>query len=50
MTKEGLIKWITELPEDIQIFSTNLDDCDCINIKVFRKPKNKEFLEWYFGP
>lgn len=48
--KEDLIKWISELPDDIQIYQTVANNYDCVDIKIFTKPKDKEFLEEYFRP
>jgi len=49
MCKNDLLKWIYELPDDIQIYRTKIDDYNCVDIKIFTKPKDQEFLEWYFG-
>jgi len=47
--KEKLIDQIKELPDDIQ-FYTGTGPHDNIDIIIFTKPKNKAFLEWFFGP
>jgi len=49
MTKTELLKKIEELPEDFQAFFSN-GKFDDIDIRIFTKPKDKEFIEWYFGP
>lgn len=49
MNKEDLIKWISELPDDIQIYKTELSNYDCVDVKIFIKSKDEEFLKWYFG-
>lgn len=48
--KERLIKWISELPDDIQVYKTEVNGYDCVDIKIFVKPKDQEFLNWYFAP
>lgn len=48
-SKEKLIKWIEEMPDDLQYFYEELEH-DAIDIRIFTKPKSQEFLEWYFGP
>jgi hypothetical protein len=48
MTKQELIEKIAEMPDDIQVFCSE-GKFDDIDIRVFTKPKEKEFLEWYFG-
>lgn len=49
MNKEEFIKWLNEQPNDIQIFTTNANIFNCVDIKIFLKPKTQEFFEWYFG-
>lgn len=49
-SKENLIKWISELPDDIQVYQTEINNYDCVDIKIFVKPKDREFLNWYFAP
>ena len=46
--KEKLLKKIAELPEDIQVFSTEGEYND-IDLKIFTIPKDKKFLAWFFG-
>jgi len=48
--KERIIEWISKLPDDIQVFKTDELADDCVEIKIFLKPKTKEFLTEYFGP
>lgn len=48
--KEKLIKYIEQLPDDIQVFKREGDEYDVVQILLFTKPKDDEFLTWYFGP
>lgn len=41
---------ITEMPDDIQVFVNDKTPYDAIDIRIFTKPKDKAFLDWYFGP
>ena len=50
MTKQELIELIQELPDDLQAFGGEQGQYDDRDITIFTKPKDKEFLEWYFGP
>lgn len=50
MGKEALLERISAMPDDIQIFVSKEGEHDDIDILIFTKPKDKEFLEWYFGP
>jgi len=48
--KEELIKWLLEQPEDLQIFYTDVgEEFNDIDIRIFLKPKDENFIEWYFG-
>ena len=49
LTKEELIKKIEEMPENIQVFCSE-GKFDDVDIRVFTKPKEQEFLDWYFMP
>ena len=49
MTKQELLEKVEELPDDIQVFLCEMQ-FDAIDIRVFTKPKDKEVIEWYFGP
>lgn len=48
--KEKLIERINELPDDIQVFTAKEGQYDDIDIRIFTKPKEKTFIDWYFGP
>ncbi len=48
-TKEELIGYIDQLPDNIKIFTSSLGDFDDVDIRIFIKPKSKEFYDWYFG-
>ena len=48
--KEKLIDRIKDLPDDIQVFVNDKMPCDAIDIRIFTKPKDGEFIKWYFGP
>lgn len=50
LTKEDIIRKIEEMPDDIQVFIVKDGPFDDVGIRIFTKPKDKEFLEWYFGP
>lgn len=50
MTKQELIEKIEELPDDIQVFIAPEGKFDDIDIRIFTTPKDKEFINWYFGP
>lgn len=50
MSKRELIEFIEELPDDLIYFTTEANEHDAIDIKVFTKPKSEDFLSWYFGP
>jgi hypothetical protein len=50
VTKKELIEKIEELPDDIQIFIDEHMPYDAIDIRIFKEPKDNEFLRWYFGP
>ncbi len=49
MNKEDLIKWISIFPDNIQVYRTPVNNYDCIDIKIFVKPKDEKFIKWYFG-
>jgi hypothetical protein len=48
--KEKLIERIKELPDDIQVFTAEKGQYDDVDIRIFTKPKDKSFIDWYFGP
>lgn len=50
MGKDALLEKISNMPDDIQIFISEEGENDDIDILIFTKPKDKAFLEWYFGP
>lgn len=50
MSKDEIIKAIQELPDDLQAFFQLEGDYDDIDIRIFTKPKDQEFINWYFGP
>jgi hypothetical protein len=50
MNKRTFIKWLEKYPNDIQIFITEPDEYDCVDAKIFIKPKDNDFFEWYFLP
>lgn len=50
MNKEEFIEWLKILPDNVQIFKSDVGKYDDVNIKIFVKTKSKEFFEWYFGP
>lgn len=49
MNKEKLIEAIEEMPDNIQVFVSNMA-YDVVDIKIFLVPKDEEFVSWYFGP
>ena len=49
MTKEELIKNVQEMPSDIKVFLSKEGKFDDIGIRIFLKPKDEEFYNWYFG-
>jgi len=50
VSKDEIIKAIQELPDNLQAFFTLEGDFDDIDIRIFTKPKDQEFIRWYFGP
>ena len=48
ITKQELLDRISSMSDDTQIFVVESPH-DVLDIKVFTEPKDKDFLEWYFG-
>lgn len=49
--KEKFIKWVeVYLPDDIQTYISETNNYDCIDVKIFTKPKDEKFIDWYFAP
>jgi hypothetical protein len=49
MTKKELIERIEEMPDDLEAFEAKESVYDDIDIRIFTKPKEKPFYDWYFG-
>lgn len=49
MTKTEFIKYIEELPDNLDIYMTEEDLNNCIDIKIFTEKKNEKFYNCYFG-
>jgi hypothetical protein len=49
MTKQELIKRIEELPDDLEAFESKDGIYDDIDFRIFIRPKEKEFYDFYFG-
>lgn len=47
--KQKLIDYIDSLPDDLQWLKTPEGQHDDLDIKIFIKPKDDEFIKWYFG-
>lgn len=49
MLKEELIQKIKEMPDDIDYFISSVGEYDDVDIRIFLKPKDDSFYEFYFG-
>ena len=49
MSKQKLIDFINSLPDNLDYFKTEENNLDYIDLKIFTKPKSKEFYKEYFG-
>jgi hypothetical protein len=45
--KDKFIEWLKQQPDDIQIFMCRENEFNCVDAKIFVKPKDNEFIEWY---
>jgi len=48
-SKDRLLKYIQELPSDLQWFVDDKNGYGCVDLKIFKEKKGKEFINWYFG-
>lgn len=48
LSKQALLYLIAQMPDDIEVFTTEEGLYDDIDIRIFLKPKSKEFYDFYF--
>jgi len=49
ISKKELIEKIEEMPDDLEAFISKDGVYDDIDIRIFIRPKEKEFYDFYFG-
>lgn len=49
ISKQALLYLIAQMPDDIDVFTTDKGKYDDIDIRIFLKSKSNEFYKFYFG-